>query len=1424
MKALVATFCLFVITVNIFAFAVLDVPKTAVQPDDTKILLFISGDEFHSWAYQVINNEKYTIVKDTTTGYWCWAMLNKKGELTSTRQPVHLSDPRSLRLAPNINISNEKYQELREPFDTMLENTATRSHTNGVINNIVIFVKFLDDNDFELPISYYDDLLNNYNATPASLKRYYYEQSYGKLTVNSYFPLQGTTENIVAYQAPNDREYYLQHSSMFFGVLKNSIALNRTTIQNYLIEHDINIDYDGDGYVDNIIFIVKGDAYGSSLWSQAGNFSESGNSNVLLRGSHIEKYNINMGGHIEQRGVSVIAHEFGHTLSLPDFQGSMVDTVAVHAVQNWCLMGLVPFSIGNIKNPASILMYNKYKYCKWIDDIPTINTAGTYTLHPNYANYPNAGHERAYRIYPTHSIDEHYIVEYRRKTDSDSQYFDPYIDDIIWGSGMLIYKVNTTKRGNSATGNHTDYEIFIYRPSIASDDTSNPLYPVDPNYDSITPNSAYTEAHYSANVGRTEINDNTIPCGRLSDGSLGGLNVSNIGYATDTIQFTVSFTDTLYAVPGSFSTIQEAINAAQSGQRSFIDISGGIYNEDLEIDRKDLIIRGVTPDVVINGYITVTRAPSIVEFNNLKFTTPSANYSITLTNSNAKINNVEFDLANTAALGAITAQSSFGRRDVIEISNSVFSGKHAINYITTQNSTRTPALLKINNSHFTQNIRPGSTMGNAIHFQGSNIDITNSQFYQEGLSVDGSTIDLVFYSSIDTERTLNLLNSIFQTTIDTDVRNIVPSDISIQTRYLQISANIERNIFNTINNLQCEVSNFTKINFSEISSNKKPSIILTNNTDIVTSENDITLYGNYNFLKHIGRLIAKNNIITGSIIWGNSTGVKSEIRNNCLVPPHATVSTDRLTSSNNINVAPQIDPLTFKPIWNSMIKSPLIDAGYAGADSTSNNWIENPEYIDSDKTRIDIGAFPAQWHGAMRYIFKSRSQNEGVMRNAIYWVCFPYLDKLFQGTVDGHPADGLEYNLNIYNGNNLFNPDDQQTIMPLNTIIWDYNNDQDSYPIGGSSGWVGNEPILHSRYGYKINMQGLKDADIIVSGFLSGFYIDNSDIITINAIAPSIGYRDILVGYFRTKPEYPLVALHNIVDKLIMIQTQRWAMCRASISDPWVSKTRIPMLNPGEAVTLRYIGNTTSSFRWVYAEEIENEEEEDDGTTGSFYSHPWTTHFDFEEQFNYIPLFIELSEDMQDDYNAEIGLFIDDVCYGSEVVIDDVIQINAYICELDIPDDAVVELKYYKYGSKSAGKAINEYRVRDIHDMSTYTSKRLDFNQEEQFYLISYRDQEDAVENVASVKTTLNGNYPNPFNPSTTIHYSLGEAGNVKISLYNIKGQLVRVLINETKEAGHHTVVWNGDDSRAKKVSSGIYFYRMETKASSYVKKMLLIK
>jgi hypothetical protein len=83
----------------------------------------------------------------------------------------------------------------------------------------------------------------------------------------------------------------------------------------------------------------------------------------------------------------------------------------------------------------------------------------------------------------------------------------------------------------------------------------------------------------------------------------------------------------------------------------------------------------------------------------------------------------------------------------------------------------------------------------------------------------------------------------------------------------------------------------------------------------------------------------------------------------------------------------------------------------------------------------------------------------------------------------------------------------------------------------------------------------------------------------------------------------------------------------------------------------------------------------------------------------------------------------------------------------------------------------------------------------------------------------LNQNYPNPFNPTTTINYSVPKSGIVKIKVYDLLGREVATIVNENKPAGNYNIEFN-----ASKLTSGIYFYRMEAGSFSQTKKLLLLK
>jgi hypothetical protein len=91
-------------------------------------------------------------------------------------------------------------------------------------------------------------------------------------------------------------------------------------------------------------------------------------------------------------------------------------------------------------------------------------------------------------------------------------------------------------------------------------------------------------------------------------------------------------------------------------------------------------------------------------------------------------------------------------------------------------------------------------------------------------------------------------------------------------------------------------------------------------------------------------------------------------------------------------------------------------------------------------------------------------------------------------------------------------------------------------------------------------------------------------------------------------------------------------------------------------------------------------------------------------------------------------------------------------------------------------------------------------------------------------RTALNRNYPNPFNPSTTIQYQLAAAGNVKLGVFDVRGRELRVLLNGRQTAGRHELKWDGKDANGASVGSGVYFVKMNADNYEKVQKMLLVK
>ncbi len=106
---------------------------------------------------------------------------------------------------------------------------------------------------------------------------------------------------------------------------------------------------------------------------------------------------------------------------------------------------------------------------------------------------------------------------------------------------------------------------------------------------------------------------------------------------------------------------------------------------------------------------------------------------------------------------------------------------------------------------------------------------------------------------------------------------------------------------------------------------------------------------------------------------------------------------------------------------------------------------------------------------------------------------------------------------------------------------------------------------------------------------------------------------------------------------------------------------------------------------------------------------------------------------------------------------------------------------------------------------------------------VGVQDQPESGDSVPSV-FALHGNYPNPFNPMTSIKFDLPKEAHVKVTVYDVAGRLVKTLVDEVRPAATHTVIWDGTDRTGRRVASGAYYYVVKGDTFSDVDKMMLLK
>ena len=475
-----------------------NMPMTMTQPDGSKLSCFASGDEYHNWLHDA---DGFTIMRNPRTGFWVYA-TGTRGSLTASAFIPGQSDPKALGLTPRLNISEAEYKEMRRSKFPMP--TERDAPTSGTINNLVIFIRFADETEFTDNLSTYTGW---FNTGTSSQKGYFLEASYNQLTVNTSFYPTTASSTVLSWQDSHNRAYFQPYDATTNPTGYNGDTERRTReftlLQNATagvasqIPSSLTIDSDGDGRVDNVVFVIKGSAgaWSSLLWPHRWSLYDR---YVYINGKRVYDFNLQLQTFLAGSNVGVLCHEFFHTLGAPDLYHYTDNGIT--PAGSWDLME----SNGN--PPHHMLAFMKYKYGDWISSIPTISASGQYTLNALTSSTNNC-----YRINSPNSSTEYFIVEYRRDMGT--------YESSIPGSGLLVYRINTSAGDGNADG--PPDEVYIYRPGGTT-----------------TVDGTISSANYSQETGRTRINAETNPTPFLSDGSAGGLSIYNIGSAAgETITF-----------------------------------------------------------------------------------------------------------------------------------------------------------------------------------------------------------------------------------------------------------------------------------------------------------------------------------------------------------------------------------------------------------------------------------------------------------------------------------------------------------------------------------------------------------------------------------------------------------------------------------------------------------------------------------------------------------------------------------------------------------------------------------------------------------------------------------------------------------------------------------------------------------------------
>jgi nitrous oxidase accessory protein NosD len=400
------------------------------------------------------------------------------------------------------------------------------------------------------------------------------------------------------------------------------------------------------------------------------------------------------------------------------------------------------------------------------------------------------------------------------------------------------------------------------------------------------------------------------------------------------------------------------------------------------------------------------------------------------------------------------------------------------------------------------------------------------------------------------------------------------------------------------------------------------------------------------------------------------------------------------------------------------------------------------------------------------------------------WRCFPRLP--FTPPVTSNTGQGIE----VDEAWEFWDP------IPDGLTAW-YANEGTVHEIGSYNAgtdiwsWTYSRDIYSAR-GYKLD----KDDEESSLMFSRGLLCEDTTELTTTANTTA------WLGYFLEASQKVLDAFpQDVINDAIKIWTSSWCISRATTVDPWSGTPNSCYIHYTDAVLISTV-NQNHTFTW-----------ETPGRDNEVIYRLPAEHFTFDEDIEYFPVYVEFAEN---DIPEEVAIFIDGTCHGAEVVNGTVCQICSHILQEEPGQE--IEFRFWN-DERSEIKRIRNYSI-ESGDSGIYESGKLLTGSAGIHYKVSFRDN---VDEINPVKYNLIC-YPNPFNPEMRISFSLEETQNVKLDIFNLRGQKVKSLVDETFRPDSYDIIWEGDDSSDRKVSSGVYYVRLQVGDEMVNRKVILLK